>query len=636
MNYPLMWKDLSEICSIHIEEMPDDFPEMLDCVVRPYLLHVSDRDWDIFNWRYTFRERTDMEIIGKKYMITSTRVRQIINITLQKIGEVIWVFLADWKALWLKSSKVNLPLDTFVLELVKSYAGRRGSLLKRLIPYISDEILNDLGIRACRDCKDDDDIYTSALDDGMSIRLYNLLLRHGIHKYSEFSKFSADDVRNWKGIGSTLFDELTEILSRKGTPLKEMELNYSLVWKDFLKTHRRQGLQMPNHFPMMMDFIQSHINYENDYDYKIFRLIYSGKKRSDYETYCTREYGITRAAIQKIVKMTFDSLYLQEDLLYINWHKLWRDISDGIMPESFPHDFITLFSDVYPEGDAGYIIAYLIYYNDGQLINKNGVLRKSYLSGSHINTFKRYLRQIVKEYYNHHTISPQLKSGMYNELVRLQKNASLLENEYHVWDINYWELYIYLTHYYNPCSLYPSLNNMNISYFKIWISNMIDSGELGWADTTGEVLSAVFSTSKQKISKSNIAKNLGLGSVYHVDRIVDKVCKDIIRYAILWVRKDVDFFRDRRSAMERNDYDEIEWLISRGYGDIYNNIALFAGIDGMSTKLYKVLELHSILDYRKFARYTEGELMSLYGMGPALSHELIAILKRKGIKFKGE
>ena len=166
---------------------------------------------------------------------------------------------------------------------------------------------------------------------------------------------------------------------------------------------------------------------------------------------------------------------------------------------------------------------------------------------------------------------------------------------------------------------------------------MIDSRELGWTDTTGEILSALFSTSGQKISKASIARRVGLiEDGCNIYQVINEIYKTIAGCTILWKSGDINFFKDRRNAMNGKNYNEPEWLTERGYGDVYTSVGIFASIDGMSTRLYNVLLYHQILDYREFAEYTEEEVLKLSRMGTSLFYELKGILKRKGINFKGE
>lgn len=221
MNYELMWKDFYDMKG---KEMPDGFPSLVLLVKDEY---EGSCNMKILEARYSSEKKITYDILAKEFGISKNQVYRLVHEAFRMMDHGLWILSIDWKGLWSRLYSTKMPED-FPYKLITKSNVPEFFLLSSLIPFTSDEDLIDLAYLRGRefvhdwfDCRyTNDDIYSCALDDDMSVRLYNILRQHGIEKYNEFLKLTREDVLKWRHMGIKTLRELEVILINKGIKFK--------------------------------------------------------------------------------------------------------------------------------------------------------------------------------------------------------------------------------------------------------------------------------------------------------------------------------------------------------------------------------------------------------------------------------
>ena len=225
MNYELMWEDFAKrTLGYEKKEMPDGFPSLVLLVKDDY---EGSCNMKILEARYSSEKKIAYDILGKEIGKSKERVRQLVLEAFRMMDRRLWILSIDWKGLWSRLYPTEMPED-FPYKLITKSDVPGFFLLSSLIPFTSNEDLINHAYRRGREFVQDwfdlrymnDDICSCAQGGEMSVRLYNILRLQGIKKYSEFLKFTREDVLKWRHMGIKAFRELEVILIDKGIKFK--------------------------------------------------------------------------------------------------------------------------------------------------------------------------------------------------------------------------------------------------------------------------------------------------------------------------------------------------------------------------------------------------------------------------------
>lgn len=415
-------------------------------------------------------------------------------------------------------------------------------------------------------------------------------------------------------------------------------MNYPLLWKEILKT---SDMPMPMEFPMMVQLLRKHAANIKDRDWEILDAKISSKKRATIAlTEIAAKYDLSESRVSTIVTQSLRRLRELRRFFRLKWSSVWMALSVKEMPNRFADHFVDYVNHrVKHEEISIGILAFLTQYADHHSSNKTPlhlIGKTNYHQTMYVNAIQTYLKEMVRYWYNDSQYKQEMLKRLERNLLDAIANVNLAadltaKGTYWRWNINYVALYRYMWDTYRTDDDPEEPPKINMLNFVKWIDDVVDSEALGWSKLAGRILSYRFPIDGKIIGYKTIAMLTNLKNEGNVRYIIGKVCYTMMRCHILWTRGDSYFFSERKKARENPNFDELEWVKSRGYADSCYNINLFSVIDGMPTRLYTALRQHGIVNYHQLESYTETMTLGIIGIGPIMFSILKDILSRKGI-----